>query len=263
MDKTHNKEYIGTLLRKFMDGESTLDEEKKLSGYFRTEKNIPEEWEDYREMFALFDHGMSMGTGAATGEHLQTECASHMSRVRNNSARIVSFVRRMAMPAGVALVFMTLVITIPDARKMMTAQNDGGAAIHVHDSMNKYYKPIHWAEESPPQESNSQAENNEKNLALPARHHTTVGKPMDYAKEMEKSTSSHRICQDELKKEMERSKKDLENCQREIYDNQCTLDQCSREILDAVMTENGYRAVYDENGSVNYTEEINVEPINI
>ena len=46
----YTKEYIGKLLDKYMDGTSTLDEEAILSEYFRG-KDIPQEWEDYRQLF--------------------------------------------------------------------------------------------------------------------------------------------------------------------------------------------------------------------
>ena len=46
----YTKEYIGNLLDKYMDGTSTLDEEAILSEYFRG-KDIPQEWEDYRQLF--------------------------------------------------------------------------------------------------------------------------------------------------------------------------------------------------------------------
>ena len=46
----NTKEYIGKLLDKYMDGTSTLDEEAILSEYFRG-KDIPQEWEDYRQLF--------------------------------------------------------------------------------------------------------------------------------------------------------------------------------------------------------------------
>ena len=48
--RRYTKEYIGKLLDKYMDGTSTLDEEAILSEYFRG-GNIPQEWEDYRQLF--------------------------------------------------------------------------------------------------------------------------------------------------------------------------------------------------------------------
>ena len=46
----YTKEYIKVLLDKYMDGTTTIEEEDILSSYFRG-KDIPQEWEDYRQMF--------------------------------------------------------------------------------------------------------------------------------------------------------------------------------------------------------------------
>ena len=48
--RRYTKEYIGKLLDKYMDGTSTLDEEAILCENFRG-KDIPQEWEDYRQLF--------------------------------------------------------------------------------------------------------------------------------------------------------------------------------------------------------------------
>lgn len=48
----YTKEYINELLERFMDGETTVQEEDVLSEYFHTVKNVPEEWKDYQTMFA-------------------------------------------------------------------------------------------------------------------------------------------------------------------------------------------------------------------
>ena len=47
----YTKEYINELLERFMDGETTVQEEDVLSEYFHTVKNVPEEWKDYQTMF--------------------------------------------------------------------------------------------------------------------------------------------------------------------------------------------------------------------
>jgi hypothetical protein len=47
----YTKEYIAKLLDKYMDGTSTLDEEYILAHYFHS-GNVPEEWEDYRQLFS-------------------------------------------------------------------------------------------------------------------------------------------------------------------------------------------------------------------
>ena len=46
----YTKAYIKSLLDKYMDGTTTLEEEDILVGYFRGE-DIPQEWEDYRQLF--------------------------------------------------------------------------------------------------------------------------------------------------------------------------------------------------------------------
>lgn len=52
---THND--IEQLLQRFMDGQTTLDEEAQLAQYFRS-TDVPAEWRDYQQMFAWFDKGM-------------------------------------------------------------------------------------------------------------------------------------------------------------------------------------------------------------
>lgn len=47
----YTKEYIAKLLDKYMDGTSTLEEEDVLAYYFHS-GNVPEEWEDYRQLFS-------------------------------------------------------------------------------------------------------------------------------------------------------------------------------------------------------------------
>ena len=47
----YTKEYIAKLLDKYMDGTSTLEEEDILADYFH-HGNVPEEWEDYRQLFS-------------------------------------------------------------------------------------------------------------------------------------------------------------------------------------------------------------------
>lgn len=56
--RRYTDDYIKLLLDKFMDGKSSLEEEDVLGEYFRTHEVRPE-WDDYREMFAYFDAGMT------------------------------------------------------------------------------------------------------------------------------------------------------------------------------------------------------------
>ena len=55
--KRYSQQQIKALLDKFMDGQTTVEEEALLAEYFRS-SDVPAEWEDYRLMFSYFDHGM-------------------------------------------------------------------------------------------------------------------------------------------------------------------------------------------------------------
>lgn len=55
--KRYSQHQIEALLDKFMDGQTTVEEEALLADYFRTH-DVPAEWEDYRDMFGYFDRGM-------------------------------------------------------------------------------------------------------------------------------------------------------------------------------------------------------------
>ena len=55
--KRYSQQQIKALLDKFMDGQTTVEEEALLADYFRS-ADVPAEWEDYRAMFDYFDGGM-------------------------------------------------------------------------------------------------------------------------------------------------------------------------------------------------------------
>ena len=58
--KRYSQQQIKGLLDKFMDGRTTIEEEKALADFFRTH-DVPAEWEDYRVMFDFIDRGMEGG----------------------------------------------------------------------------------------------------------------------------------------------------------------------------------------------------------
>ena len=58
--KRYSHQQIEALLDKFMDGQTTVEEEAQLADYFRS-ADVPTEWEDYRVMFDYFDSGMENG----------------------------------------------------------------------------------------------------------------------------------------------------------------------------------------------------------
>ncbi len=58
MKPIDNQKYIARLLDRFLQGDSTLEEEQILADYFRSAADLPAEWEDFRTMFHYFDQGM-------------------------------------------------------------------------------------------------------------------------------------------------------------------------------------------------------------
>jgi len=56
--KQLSQQQAGTLLDRYMDGLTTLEEEAALRRYFRDHDDIPDEWQDYKVMFSYMDSGM-------------------------------------------------------------------------------------------------------------------------------------------------------------------------------------------------------------
>ena len=59
----NNEKHIESLLNLFMQGETTLEQERELRQFFALSHEIPKEWEPYKEMMAYFDDGMPIATG--------------------------------------------------------------------------------------------------------------------------------------------------------------------------------------------------------
>lgn len=53
---------IQQLIDKYMNGQTTIDEEQLIARYFRTATDVPDSLKPYRDMFAYFDEGMPLGT---------------------------------------------------------------------------------------------------------------------------------------------------------------------------------------------------------
>ena len=68
MKPIDNQKYIARLLDRFLQGDSTLEEEQILADYFRSAADLPAEWEDFRTMFHYFDQGMEHIDYAQQGE---------------------------------------------------------------------------------------------------------------------------------------------------------------------------------------------------
>lgn len=52
---------IQQLIDKYMNGQTTVDEEQLIARYFRNATDVPDTLKPYRDMFAYFDEGMPLG----------------------------------------------------------------------------------------------------------------------------------------------------------------------------------------------------------
>lgn len=101
---------IQQLIDKYMNGQTTVDEEQLIARYFRNATDVPDSLKPYRDMFAYFDDGMPLGTlpefdGSA--EQSETRVASDSSKVaapRRRSLRMAAWWSgAAAVAAAVAL----------------------------------------------------------------------------------------------------------------------------------------------------------------
>lgn len=101
---------IQQLIDKYMNGQTTVDEEQLIARYFRTATDVPDSLKPYRDMFAYFDDGMPLGAlpefDGSSGQ-ADTRVAPDSSKVvapRRRSLRIaVWWSGAVAVAAAVAL----------------------------------------------------------------------------------------------------------------------------------------------------------------
>lgn len=77
---------IQQLIDKYMNGQTTVDEEQLIARYFRKATDVPDSLKPYRDMFAYFDDGMPLGTlSEFDGSAGQAE-----TRVAPDSSKVVA-----------------------------------------------------------------------------------------------------------------------------------------------------------------------------
>lgn len=87
---------IEQLIKRFMDGQTTVEEESRIAEYFRTH-DVEDEWKAYKDMFAWFDDGMP----------IQQEAEKHKTR-NSKKAKIIAF----AMAAAAAIAALIIITTL-------------------------------------------------------------------------------------------------------------------------------------------------------
>ena len=101
---------IQQLIDKYMNGQTTVDEEQLIARYFRSATDVPDSLKPYRDMFAYFDDGMPLGAlpefDGAAGQ-ADTRVAPDSNNVvapRRRSLRIAAWWSgAVAVAAAVAL----------------------------------------------------------------------------------------------------------------------------------------------------------------
>lgn len=86
---------IEQLIKRFIDGQTTIEEESRIAEYFRTH-DVEDEWKAYKDMFAWFDDGMP----------IQQEAEKHKTR-NSKKAKIIAF----AMAAAAAIAALIIIAT--------------------------------------------------------------------------------------------------------------------------------------------------------
>lgn len=99
---------IKQLIDRYMNGQTTVDEEQLLARYFRSATDLPDDLQPYRDMFAYFDEGMPLGAlpefDGSAGQ-AETRVAPDSSKVvapRRHSLRMAAWWSG-AVAAAVAL----------------------------------------------------------------------------------------------------------------------------------------------------------------
>lgn len=100
---------IQQLIDKYMNGQTTVDEEQLIARYFRNATDVPDSLKPYRDMFAYFDDGMPLGAlpefDGSAGQ-ADTRVAPDSSKVvapRRRSLRMAAWWSGAVAVAAVAL----------------------------------------------------------------------------------------------------------------------------------------------------------------
>lgn len=92
---------------RFMEGETSNDEEKELYRFFATEKDLPQHIAQYREMFAYFESGLdeSLSAQALTEAEHSTAKVVQLKPVDTNKPKKRIFMFAASIAASIVLIF--------------------------------------------------------------------------------------------------------------------------------------------------------------
>ena len=215
--KRYSHQQIEALLDKFMDGQTTVEEEALLADYFRS-ADVPAEWEDYRVMFDYFDSGMEDGL-MPVEESRPTLTRLMGRRWWGAAAACIT----AAIVATVVLHHPTSTTTVPDTPPV--ASNETAPIGETQDFASLQTAPTQSRETEPSPETSITRPVETQNLASQSRPARSI-----------RSTRRLQAENKKLAEENERLQRELADLKRRAF------------IID--LEANGFRAVQNEDGSI-------------
>ncbi|MDD7454709.1 MAG: hypothetical protein PUK70_00420 [Bacteroidales bacterium] len=221
---TYSKKYIAGLLKKFMNGETSLDEENALHEYFSCEAEIPSQWRDYKAMFEYFDKGMPVApiSTMATASEGSIFMKSH--RFRN----IMLAACMVGVAVGIALAVLAPKRHIPKAEDTL--------ALNIRDSSTAASEGAQAETPIAPIPENITSE---PVLALPKFPHVVTrqisSKPVAVS-----AQAAEDVAKEELVKQI----------RQQVI--KIAAHQAKAKIMDAVLASQGFVRAESENGAVVY-----------
>ena len=218
--KRYSHQQIEALLDKFMDGQTTVEEEALLADYFRS-ADVPAEWEDYRAMFDYFDRDMEDGMGPV--EQSRPLLTRQMCRRWWGIAAAACIT---AAIVATALLHQPTTTTVPDTPPV--ASNESTPIRETQDVASLQTEPTQSGETEPSPETSITRPVDTQNLAsqsCPIRSTRSI-----------RSTRRLQAENKKLAEENERLQRELADLKRRAF------------IID--LEAMGYRAVRDEDGSI-------------
>ena len=121
---------IRTLIKRFMDGQTSIEEEDRLAEYFNTHE-VDEDLLPYKQMFAWFGEGMPLESKQA--DELTSRQATFQSSTSSQSSR---FSRKTVylIAAAAATIAMLVLVAWPKAEPRQMAEN---TAMHPNQERNE------------------------------------------------------------------------------------------------------------------------------
>ena len=210
--KRYSQHQIKALLDKFMDGQTTVEEEALLAEYFRS-SDVPAEWEDYRLMFDYFDRGME---GDLVSVEQQRPTLTRLMGRRWWGIAAAACITA-AIVATAVLHQPTTTTTVPETPPV--ASNETAPIVETQDVAS-----LHETEPTP---------------------ETSIARPVETQHLASRDSKRNTARKDQRRLQAENAKlaRENERLQRELAD-------LKRRAFIIDLEANGFRAVQDEDGSI-------------